>query len=139
MAALDGEDELTYLRIMWNELKGEKSPFRVDDSSKATKSMFITIARSLYDKLFRATPTAKSAEKRIDRSNWPQGESGGWRRNHSLGEWRTVSSGFTWSQLKQRHVLYDDQFLSEKKQSQEGLKPFEHSARNIHFLEAVSE
>ena len=24
MAALDGEDELTYLRIMWNELKGEK-------------------------------------------------------------------------------------------------------------------
>ena len=31
MAALDGEDELTYLQIMWNELKGERiNPCRVE-------------------------------------------------------------------------------------------------------------
>ena len=38
----------------------------MDESSKpkATKSMLITDARNLHDKLYRATPSVKGAEKR---------------------------------------------------------------------------
>lgn len=67
MASLDGEDDLTYLRILWNEMRGiQINPREVDKAASHTFGYVITDARNLYDKLSRATPVVKGAEKRSD-------------------------------------------------------------------------
>ena len=112
--------------------------------------MLITDARNLYDKLYRATPTVKGAEKRSSieaiglRENLENGETSiHWVNGEAIlanpltklqekGQfWLNMELGQRW------RIVYDDKFLSEKKRRQEGLKPFEHSAHNIHLLEAV--
>ena len=56
---------ITYLRILWNELNGKViNPRHVDVAASYVKGLLITDARNLYDKLRRATPTVKGAEKR---------------------------------------------------------------------------
>jgi hypothetical protein len=65
MASLNGEDDLTYLRVLWNEMRGFTIDTRnVDAAAIPTPGFVITDARNLYDNLNRTTPVIKGAEKR---------------------------------------------------------------------------
>ena len=65
MAALDAEDDATYLRILWAQMKGQISNLRkVDQCAEETPAMLVVDAKNLYDRLARATPSVKGAEKR---------------------------------------------------------------------------
>ena len=67
MASLNGEDDLTYLRDLWNEMRGSHIDTRhVDAAAIPTPRFVITDERHLYDKLNRATPLIQGSEKRSD-------------------------------------------------------------------------
>lgn len=67
MASLNGEDDLLYLRVLWNEMQGHSlNPRFPNKTACITKGLLITDARNLYDKLHRATVCVKGAEKRSD-------------------------------------------------------------------------
>ena len=67
MGCLDGEDELTSLRLLWTGMQGYGYTIntrKIDESIQYTKGMLITDARNLFDKLIRPTASVKGAEKR---------------------------------------------------------------------------
>lgn len=136
-AGLDGEDELSYLRIFWNEMKGHEVELReVDVSTLRTAGLLISDSRNVFDRITRATPTVKGAERRaalealslrqnLERSetsiHWVNG--GAMLANpltkpHEKGQfWLFLSLGQKWK------IVYDEQFLSEKKRRKEGMTP----------------
>ena len=142
MASLDGEDDLTYLRILWNEMRGiPVCPRDVDQAASHTTGYVITDARNLFDKLSRATPVVKGAEKRSDieaislRENLDRGNSkilwvnGNAMLANSLTKPQEKSQlmlyvhmGFRWK------VIYDENMMSGKKRTRLGLGAF--SAHN---------
>ena len=142
MASLDGEDDLTYLRILWNEMRGIPiCPRDVDQAASHTTGYVITDARNLFDKLSRATPVVKGAEKRSDieaislRENLDRGNSkilwvnGNAMLANSLTKPQEKSQlmlyvhmGFRWK------VIYDENMMSGKKRTRLGLGAF--SAHN---------
>mgnify|MGYP000609816848 CR=1 FL=1 len=63
MGCLDGEDELTFLRLLRTEMQGYTiNTSKIDESIQYTKGMLITDARNLFDKLIRPTASVKGAE-----------------------------------------------------------------------------
>ena len=67
MASLNGEDDLLYLRVLWNEMQGHILNARFPNKTAClTKGLLVTDARNLFDKLHRATVCVKGAEKRSD-------------------------------------------------------------------------
>lgn len=136
-ASLDGEDELAYLRIFWSELKGKKiDTRRVDQSASNTKGLLVSDSRNVYDRVTRATPTVKGAERRAAiealslRNNLTNGQTsihwvnGGAQLANPLTKpqekgqfWLFVSMGFRW------RIVHDERFLSEKCRRAEGMAP----------------
>lgn len=135
MSCLDGEDELTYLRLMWSELNGNIiNPRDIDTSVQSVPAMIITDARNLYDKLFRPTPIIKGAEKRstieaisLRENSENTSTTLRWVRSGAMlgnsltktnekGQFTlSLASGFRW------RIIYDDRFTSERKRKKEGL------------------
>ena len=135
MAALDTEDDLTYLRLLWNEMKGLTiNTYNIDDSVKATGAVLIVDARNLYDKLVRATPCVKGAEKRSTiesiglRQNLERGQTevrwvdgGGMLANvltkvqEKVQGWLFMQLGFRWK------IVHDDLHASQRKRRAAGL------------------
>ena len=137
LAALDGEDELTYLRILWNELNGKIiNPRYVDEAASHVKGLLMTDARNLYDKLHRATPTVKGAEKRSSieaislRENLDHSKTdlhwvnGGAMLANPLTKTQEKGQFWLFLELGQRwKIVHDERFQSEKKRRKEGLTP----------------
>ena len=65
IAALDGEDDLLFLRIMWSELCGNRlDPGNQNECAAKIKGHLITDAKNLYDKLSSPIMVVKGCEKR---------------------------------------------------------------------------
>ena len=139
MAALNTEDDLTYVWVMWSELLGHNIQLRdVDHAASLTKGTLVTDSKNLYDKLHRATPVVKGPEKRADiealslRQNlqrsqttlrWVEG--GAMLANvltkcHEKAQgWLFLSLDFTWK------LVYDQNMCSSKKRRAAGIQPLQ--------------
>ena len=149
MGCLDGEDELTYLRLLWTEMQGYViNTRRIDESIQYTQGMLITDARNLFDKLIRPTATVKGAEKRSSiealslRENLERGtaeihwvNSGAMIANSltkpkEKGQFMLyLSSGFRWK------IVYDEEFTSERRRKKAGCDAFENLRAQTHTQE----
>lgn len=139
MAALNTEDDLTYVRVLWAELTGHDINMRdVDMAASLTKGTLVTDSKNLHDKLNRATPVVKGPEKRADiealslRQNlsrssttlrWVEG--GAMLANiltkcHEKAQgWLFLSLDFTW------RLVYDETMSSSKKRRANGIQPLQ--------------
>ena len=136
MAGLDGEDDLTFLRFLWAEMQGKVVNTRdVDSTAKQVKGLFITDAKNLFDKLVRATPSVKGAEKRSGieamslRQNLLKGDveicwvDGGGMLANVLTKTSEKGQGWLYLQLGQRwRIRHDEVRASQKKRRAAGLK-----------------
>ena len=136
MAGLDGEDDLTFLRFLWAEMQGKQTNTRdVDKTAKQVKGLFITDAKNLFDKLVRATPSVKGAEKRSGieamslRQNLQQGGvevcwvDGGGMLANVLTKTSEKGQGWLFLQLGQRwRIRHDEMRASQKKRRAAGLR-----------------
>ena len=136
MAGLDGEDDLTFLRFLWAEMQGKAVDKRdVDKTAKQVKGLFITDAKNLFDKLVRATPSVKGAEKRSGieamslRENLINGGveicwvDGGGMLANVLTKTSEKGQGWLFLQLGQRwRIRHDELRASQKKRKAAGLR-----------------
>ena len=135
MASLNGEDDLAYLRVLWNEMRGFPIDTRnVDAAAIPTPGFVITDARNLYDKMNRATPVIKGAEKRSDiealslRENLERGQgqllwvNGNAMLSNSLTKPHEKSQMMLYVKMNFRwKVVYDEAMMSGKKRTKMGL------------------
>ena len=135
LAGLDGEDDLSFLRFLWAEMQGlTVTTTSVDKSAKQVPGLFITDAKNLFDKLVRATPTVKGAEKRSSiealslRQNLNNGAvqvcwvDGGGMLANVLTKVSEKGQGWLYLQLGQRWKIRHDQLIaSQKKRRAAGL------------------
>ena len=139
MAGLDGEDDLLYLRVLWNEMQGGTlNPRYPNELASHTRGLLITDARNLFDKLQRATVSVKGAEKRSDieaiclrenteRSNvricWVHGgamiANGLTKVSEKHQMMLYLSMGFRW------RIIFDAERQSEKQRRKLGIAPME--------------
>lgn len=136
MAGLDGEDDLTFLRFLWAEMQGKAVDKRdVDKTAKQVKGLFTTDAKNLFDKLVRATPSVKGAEKRSGieamslRENLIKGGveicwvDGGGMLANVLTKTSEKGQGWLFLQLGQRwRIRHDELRASQKKRKAAGLR-----------------
>ena len=135
MAAIDGEDDLSYLRILWGELCGHVlDPLRQDECARQTKGHLITDAKNLFDKLNNPVLTVKGCEKRssiealglrenMEKSNvtisWVHGDAmianslTKTTEKHQMQLF--IQMGFRWK------VVYDEFMMSAKARKRQGL------------------
>ena len=139
MASLDGEDDLTYLRFLWAEMRGfQVVPRQLDKGAQLTSALMVTDAKNLYDKLHRATVTVKGAEKRATieaislRQNLERTKTtlrwvdGGGMLANVLTKVQEKGQGWLHMQLEfQWRITYDEKFMSQKKRRAAGLNPLE--------------
>lgn len=141
MAALDGEDDLVFLRFLWAEMQG----FSVDPrypslGARKVPGMLITDAKNLFDKLHRPAVIVKGAEKRSTieaislqehlissdtEIRWVNGDS---MIANSLTKpsekhqfFLFINLGFRWK------ITYDELMRSAKVRKQQGLEPLQSS------------
>ena len=139
MAGLDGEDDLLYLRVLWNEMQGGTlNPRYPNELASHTRGLLITDARNLFDKLQRATVSVKGAEKRsnieaiclrenTERSNvricWVHGgamiANGLTKVSEKHQVMLYLSMGFRW------RIIFDAERQSEKQRRKLGIAPME--------------
>ena len=139
MAALNGEDDLLYLRSLWMEMQGAPLNSRYpSETAKLLRGLLVTDARNLWDKVHRPTVSVKGAEKRADieaislrehvsESNihlaWVHGgaqiANGLTKTTEKHQTSLFIQLGFRW------RIVYDEQRRSEKQRRHQGLAPLE--------------
>ena len=94
LAAIDGDDDLIYLRVLWSEMNGHPLDARDPSScAKWTKGHLVTNAKNLCDKLHAPILTVKGSEKTFQhRSFGTSREYGEDGNEHQLGPRRRHGS-----------------------------------------------
>ena len=134
MAAMDGEDDLLFLRSLWGELQGiEMDPRHPDECAKHTAGHLITDAKNLFDKLFTPVLTVKGCEKRssiealglrenMERTgttiSWVHGDA---MIANSLTKPQEKHQMLLYVQMNFRwRIVYDEQMMSAKSRKKQG-------------------
>lgn len=139
IVSLNGEDDLTYLRILWAEMRRlPVQSLSVDTASQQTPGYLITDSRNLFDRIIRATPVIKGAEKRSSIESLSLREN--LERGHGELLWvngqAMLANSLTKTQEKsqlmlyvhmgfRRKIVYDEEMMSGKKRAKLGLGPLE--------------
>ena len=142
IAAVDGEDDLVFLRGLWAEMNGKLiDPRSPDDGILTVPGHLITDAKNLFDKLHSPVLVVKGSEKRssiealglresMERSrttiSWVHGDA---MLANSLTKTSEkhqallyIQMGFRWK------VIYDEKMMSAKSRRRQGMQAMESDA-----------
>ena len=147
MAALDGEDDLLFLRNLWGELKGHLMDPRFPDAcARHTAGHLVTDAKNLFDKLHAPVLTVKGCEKRssiealglrenMERTgttiSWVHGDA---MIANSLTKPQEKHQMLLYVQMNYRwRIVYDEQMMSAKTRKRQGKEALESEEPNSSY------
>lgn len=145
-AAIDGEDDLLYLRVLWHKMTGGcLDPRDPNQAASHVPAALVTDSKNLYDKIHRATVVVKGAEKRSDieaislRENLEDCKTpilwvhGGAMLSNSLTKPTEKQQMLDYIMLNFRYkIVFDESRRSEKVRKKQGMNTFEDHG-SIHF------